>query len=133
MAKNLVLGSILAPLAQIWAPKIFSWILPVLDVRHSCKLSLHTISGKTNEPNLRKWKKTQFWTWFWPIGPKFRLLFFFKKVTRYHGQPSSCIISEKTDDPILRKICDKHTDGCDFIGCYQTNVENPKHKSMKFS
>ena len=59
--------------------------------------------------------------------------FFFKKVTRYHGQLSSCIISEKTDDPILRKICDKHTDGCDFIGCYQTNVENPKHKSMKFS
>ena len=58
MAKNLVLRSILAPLAQIWAPTIFSWILPVLDVRHSSKLSLHTISGKTNEPNLRKWKKT---------------------------------------------------------------------------
>ena len=37
--------------------KIFSWILPVLDVRHCCKLSLYAISRKTDEPNLRKWQK----------------------------------------------------------------------------
>ena len=54
--KKLVLDPILAPLAQIWTPKFFSWILPLLDARHFCKLSLHAISRKTNEPNLRKWQ-----------------------------------------------------------------------------
>ena len=34
--------------------KNFSWILPQPDVRHCCKLSLYTISKKTNESNLRK-------------------------------------------------------------------------------
>ena len=58
MAKRLVvLGPILVPLAQIWVPKIFSWTSPLLDVRHSCKLSLYAISRKTNKPNLRKWQK----------------------------------------------------------------------------
>ena len=37
--------------------KLFSQILSLLDVRHCCKLSQHTISRKTNEPNLRKWQK----------------------------------------------------------------------------
>ena len=31
--------------------------------------------------------------------------------TRYHGQISSCTISEKTNDPILRKLSDGRTDG----------------------
>ena len=31
-------------------------------------------------------------------------------VTRYHGQLSSCTISEKTNDPILRKVSDGRTD-----------------------
>ena len=31
-------------------------------------------------------------------------------VTRYHGQLSSCTISEKTNNPILRKFCDGRTD-----------------------
>ena len=39
--------------------------------------------------------------------------FFFKNlassVTRYHGQLSSCTISEKTNDPILRKRTDRWT------------------------
>ena len=47
-------GPILAPLAQ----NCFTWILPPLDVRHCCKLSLYAISRKTNKPNLRKWQKT---------------------------------------------------------------------------
>ena len=59
--------------------------------------------------------------------------FFFKNlassVTKYHGQLSSCTISEKTNDPILRKL-DGQTDGqmdeSDFIGCCPTNVERPK-------
>ena len=67
MAKNLVLGPVLA---QIWAQRFFWWILPVLDVRHCCKVSLYAISRKTNEPSLRKWQKTQFWAQFWlKFGP----------------------------------------------------------------
>ena len=34
-----------------------------------------------------------------------------KIVTRYHGQLSPCRISEKTYNPILRKLCDGRTDG----------------------
>ena len=44
-----------------------------------------------------------------------RIYFFFgnlaSSVTRYHGQLSSCAISEKTNDPILRKLSDGRTDG----------------------
>ena len=76
--KNLVSGPILAPLAQIWAQKNFLWILPVLDLRHCCKLSLHAISGKNNEPNLRKWgKKTSFGPNF---GPNLVRQIFFSKI-----------------------------------------------------
>ena len=35
----------------------FSWILPLLNVRHCCKLSLYAILRKPNETNLRKGKK----------------------------------------------------------------------------
>ena len=44
----------------------------------------------------------------------FFFFFFFKNlpspVTRYHGQLSPCTISEKTNDPILRKLSDGWTD-----------------------
>ena len=51
--------------------RFFLWILPVLDLRHCCKLSLYAISRKINEPKLRKCKKTQFQAPFWPkFGPK---------------------------------------------------------------
>ena len=45
--------------------------------------------------------------------PKFFFEFFFQalSVTRYHGQLSSCTISEKTNDPILRKLSGGRTDG----------------------
>ena len=50
-------------------------------------------------------------------------------VTRYDDL-SSCIMSEKTNNPILRKPSDGLTDGqtdeSDFIGCCPTNVECPK-------
>ena len=39
-------------------PQFFSWVLPLLNVRHYCKLSFYAISRKTNEPNLRKWQQT---------------------------------------------------------------------------
>ena len=54
------------------------------------------------------------------FGPKARCaqiwaaIFFFKNlvlsVTRYHGQLSSCTISEKTNDPILTKFSDGPTE-----------------------
>ena len=62
--------------------------------------------------------------------------FFFKNlapsVTRCHGLLSSCTISEKTNDPILRKLSDgqtdRQTDKSDFIGCCPTNVKRSKKK-----
>ena len=61
-------------------------------------------------------KKTQFWSQFGPIWPKFGPTSFFIKnlassVTRCYGQLSSCTISEKTNDSILRKLSDGRTDG----------------------
>ena len=56
----------------IWDTQyLFSWISPLLIVRQSCKLSFYALSRKTNEPNLKKWQKTLFWTWFCPVLPKF--------------------------------------------------------------
>ena len=48
-----------------------------------------------------------------PLGPNSGSQFFFptSSVTRYHGQVSSCTISEQTSNPILRKFCDGRTDG----------------------
>ena len=47
------------------------------------------------------------------LGPNSGPQFFFKNlplsVTRYHGQLPSCRISEKTNDPILRKFSDRQT------------------------
>ena len=65
--------------------------------------------------------------------------FFFKNlassVTRYHGQLSSCTISEKINDPILRKLSDRRTDAqtdkSDFIGRCPTNVECPVKKTYQ--
>ena len=38
--------------------KFFSWVLPLVEVIHFCKLLLYAISKKTNEPNLKIWQKT---------------------------------------------------------------------------
>ena len=51
----------------------------------------------------------------WATKIFFQIFFFFYKnlnpsVTRYHGQLSSCTISEKTNNPILRKLSDGQTD-----------------------
>ena len=73
-----------------------------------------------------------------PVGPKFGppiFFFFFKKSGFVRHKLSSCTISEKINDPILRKFSDKWTDGTDrqrqmdesyFIGRCPTNVERPK-------
>ena len=124
MAKNLVLSPILVPLTQIWVPNFFF-------VNFTSR------------------------AWCWSIWPKFGLPIFFclfvclfvcfppppKKKNlapsgiRYHGQVSSCSISEKTNNLILRKLSDRRrrpdwqtngqTGKSDFIGCCPTNVERP--------
>ena len=59
-------------------------------------------------------KKPSFGPNFGPFDSNSANEFFFKNlalsVTRYHGQLSSCTISEKTNDPILRKLSDGWTD-----------------------
>ena len=66
-------------------------------------------------------------------------IFFLKNlalsVTRYHGQLSLCTISNKTNDPILRKLsqwlADRQTDKSDFIGRCATKVKHPIWKVKK--
>ena len=64
---------------------------------------------------------------FGPFGPNsnLKIFFFFK----YSGFVSQNRISEKTSDPILRKVNDRRTDGQtneSDLGCCPTNVEHPK-------
>ena len=56
---------------KFWPKKLFSWILPLLDVRNCYKLSLCASSRKTNKPNLRKWQKSYFRVRFWSLWHKF--------------------------------------------------------------
>ena len=50
-------------------PKFFSWVLPLLEVKHCCKLSLYAISRKTNESNLKNGEKPSFGPDFGLFGP----------------------------------------------------------------
>ena len=61
-------------------------------------------------------KKRHFGSNLGPLGPNSgrQFFFFFKNlassVTSYYGQLSSCTITEKTNDPILRKFSDGQID-----------------------
>ena len=60
-------------------------------------------------------KKTHFGLNLGPLVPDLgHKIFIFRNlapsVTRCHGQLSSCTISKKSNDPILRKFGDRHTD-----------------------
>ena len=73
------------------------------------------------------------------LAPNLGRPFFFLSVSRCHGQLSSCAISGKTNDPILRKFSDgrteRQTDESDFIGRCPTNIEGPiilKRKQTNF-
>ena len=66
-----------------------------------------------------------------PLDPNSgRKIFFFKNlassVARYHGQLSSCTISEKTNYPILKKLSDGQTNRQTFHRTLTANVERPK-------
>ena len=62
----------------------------------------------------RNGEKLYFGLYLGPLSRNSGYQFFFKNrassVTRYHGQLSSCKISEKTNDPILRELSDGRTD-----------------------
>ena len=91
---NTNFGPVFGPLwPKVALPKLFSWILSLLDVIHCCKLLLYAISKKTHEPNLRKWQKLSFGANFGPfstnLGPKtffqrFYLYNMLEIVARYH-------------------------------------------------
>ena len=111
MAKNLVLGPILAPLVQICALKFFFCgfylhFMSNIVASYYCILYQEKLKNQTWENGKKKLI----------LGltlahlAKFGLQFFFfifknlaSSVTRYHGQLLSCTISEKTDDSILKK------------------------------
>ena len=57
MTENLILDLILPCLTQIWAPKIFLQVFPVLVVRNCLNLTSYVIYRKSNQPHLRKWQK----------------------------------------------------------------------------
>ena len=83
--------------AQFWYKfgprKIFMWVLPLLDVRYSCKLSLCKILRKNNEPILRKGQKTQFHPRFWLLWPKFGPPIFFLQILHLTDNKHYCKLS----------------------------------------
>ena len=91
--------------------------------------------NQTSENN----KKPSFGADFCPFCPNLGHQFFFFKnltpsVSRYHGQLSSCTISEKTNDPILRKLSDRQTDKpneSDFIRHCPMSKKVTKDISLK--
>ena len=85
----------------------------MLDIvaSYHCTQFQRTLMKQTRENN----KKPSFEANFGPLGLiSGRQNFFFKNlapsVTRYHGRLSSCTMSEKTNDSILRKLSDRQTE-----------------------
>ena len=143
MVKKLVSGPILSPLAQIWAPKFFSWTLLLLDVKHCCKLSLYAFSRKTNELNLRKWQKSSFGPNFDPLWPKFGHQFFFKSlacqsldimVSYHHVEYQKKLMIQFWENLVTDGRTDGQTGGQmdenDFIGRCLTNIKRPKSEGF---
>ena len=73
--------------------------------------------GKLMKQTLENDKKPSLGTDFGTFWPKFGRPFFpplknlSSPVSRYYGQLPACTISEKTNDPILRKLSDRRTYG----------------------
>ena len=57
--------------------KLFSWVLPLLDVIHCCKLSLYAMKRKTNKQTWKNGKKSSFGPDFGLFGPNSSYQFFF--------------------------------------------------------
>ena len=113
-------------------PIFFPWILPLLDVWHSCKLSLHAISTKTNK--LEKITENLV------SGPI--LVHLGRQLLLKRSGFVSCKISWSAiimcnTRKILRKLSDGRKDGqtdrrtSDFIGSCPTNVERSKSEILE--
>ena len=60
--------------------KLFSWVLPLLDVIHCCKLSLYAMKRKTNKQTWKNGKKSSFGPDFGLFGPNSTYQFFFSRI-----------------------------------------------------
>ena len=62
--------------------KLFSWVLPLLDVIHCCKLSLYAMKRKTNKQTWKNGKKSSFGPDFGLFGPNssYQFFFFFSRI-----------------------------------------------------
>ena len=127
-------GPNFGPFGPNLGPQNFSsWVIPLLDVKHCRKLSLYPRNFKNINRTSRKHmiqtqeigKKPHFESNLRPLGPNSGPDS--SSVTRYHGHLSSCTISKKTNDSILKKCSDGRTDRqtheSDFIGRCPTRVE----------
>ena len=66
---------------QNFGPKnFFSWVLPLLDVRHCCKLPFYPISKKPNDPDSKNGEKPHFEPVLGPLAPKLGLKIWFSKI-----------------------------------------------------
>ena len=123
MSKNLIPGLILTYLTQIWNPRFFLQLLPLLVIRHSSKLSSYAIQRKINAANLRKWQLIKFWTRFWPVSPKFgpqKVLGGVLPILVVR-HCSSYAIQRKTSKPNLRKWKKKLILGM-ILACFGPNL-----------
>ena len=111
-----------ARLAQVWTQKIF---VGFMSTRCKIVASYHCIQfqGNLMIQTQENGKKLHFGPDLNSLGPFLGQHFFF-----FFSSKST--ISEKNNDPILRKIIDGRTDGqadeIDFIGRCPTKVERPK-------
>ena len=98
MTKTLILD-------LVWTLQIFFHIL--LVVRKSSKLSSYGISGKNNEPNMKKWQNNSFWSQFWPVLTQICSQKFFLRVlplldVKHCCKLSMYAISRKTNKSNLK-------------------------------
>ena len=137
MAKNLVSDLILAPLAQIWAQKLFLWILPLLDVRHCCKLSQYAISRKTKTskkasfgPNLAHLTQIRAANFFFFFSSKIWLRQSLDTIVSYHHvQHQKKLMIQSWENLVTDRRKDRQTDKqIDFIGRCPTIIERSKYK-----
>ena len=120
MLENLMSAPIWVCQALIWATVFFIYffihfiylfiyfdVSALLDVRHCPKLESCAISTKTNDANSKKMAKNLILDLIYASWALFFNLT--SSVNRNHGQLSSCQISEKANDPFLRKLNDRRT------------------------
>ena len=101
----------------------FSWILPLLHVRHCRQLSLYVTSKKTNEPNLRKLQKKKV------LGPHLAHLAYQAldiMVSDHHVQHQKKLMIQSWEKFVTDGRIDGQMDESGFIGHCPTNVKRPK-------